>query len=509
LHLDGEDTTKKPLLERKSLLREVLGRAEESLHGSVRFSAHVVGSGPEFFENACKLGLEGTIAKRASSVYHAGRGRDWLKIKCGKDQEFTIVGYTAPGGSRSHFGALLLATRRGGELTYAGKVGTGFSAASLKELHRKLAPLRREKPAFANAPRGAEARQATWVAPKLVAEIGFTETTSDGLLRHPTFKGLRDDKPAREVELETAMPLEAEQKADASPQPPSAKGYPLTHPDKVLYPEQGITKKELLDYYALVSERMLPHVANRPLTLVRCPNGRGKPCFFQKHPGPGTLPGLRSVSIREKEGKAPYSVIDDAIGLFGLVQLGALEIHTWGSRADDFEHPDILVFDLDPDTSVEYSAVIAGARTVREVFEQAGLESFVKTTGGKGLHVCIPITPELDWEQVKAFTAHVAQAMAARSPELYVATQSKARRKGKTFIDYLRNARGATFIAPYSTRARENAPIAVPLEWDELSPRLPPNHFNLQNVQKRLRALASDPFERLTQVRQHLPTAAR
>jgi bifunctional non-homologous end joining protein LigD len=489
LHLDGDDVAKKPLLERKSLLRKLLNQAKETLGGTVRLSEHVVGNGPVFFKKACKLGLEGMIAKRASSLYRAGRGRDWLKIKCGKDQEFVIVGYTEPGGSRSHFGALLLATKKDDDqLVYAGKVGTGFSEASLQELHRKLRPMKINEPALAQPPRGAEVRGVTWVKPALVAEIAFNETTHEGLLRHPTFKGLRDDKPAREVKLET----------------PAAKAYPITHPDKVLYPEQGITKQELLDYYGLVAQRMLPHVVNRPLTLVRCPNGFGKPCFFQKHPGANTTPGLRYVTIREKEGKSPYYVLDDERGLFGLVQLGALEIHTWGSHADDFEHPDILVFDLDPDPSVEYAAVIAGALAVREVFERAKLESFVKTTGGKGLHVCVPIVAEVDWQEIKAFSGHLARAMAERSPELYVATQSKARRKGKIFIDYLRNARGATFVAPYSTRALENAPLAVPLEWDELSPKLPPHHFNLRNVKQRLERLRRDPFEALAQTKQRL-----
>jgi bifunctional non-homologous end joining protein LigD len=305
---------------------------------------------------------------------------------------------------------------------------------------------------------------------------------------------LREDKPAREVKMETATRIETG----------PAHGYPITHPDKVLYPEQGITKQELLDYYGLVAERMLPHVANRPLTLVRCPNGRGKPCFFQKHPGAGTLPGLRSVSIAEKAGKSPYSVLDDSIGLFGLVQLGALEIHTWGSRADDVERPDILVFDLDPDPALGYDAVIAGARTLRQVFEQGKLESFVKTTGGKGLHVCVPIQADLDWEQAKDFTSRIARAVAENAPDLYVATQSKVKRQGKIFIDYLRNARSATFVAPYSTRARENAPIAVPLEWDELSTKLPPDHFTLRNIADRLAKLGQDPFARLASIKQTL-----
>ena len=503
LHEDGEDLRQRPLVERKSRLRALLESHEKELEGTVRFSAHVVGNGPEFFENACKLGLEGTIAKRVSSPYRSGRGRDWLKIKCSQRQEFTIVGFTEPSGSRSHFGALLLGTERKGKLSYAGKVGTGFSEASLAELHHKLKPLAIGKPAVTNPPRGAEARGVTWLKPKLVAEIGFTELTSDGLLRHPTFQGLRDDKPAREVKMETAKHIE---KTAKHIETRAAQGYPITHPDKLLWPEQSITKQELLDYYGLVAERMLPHVANRPLTLVRCPNGFGKPCFFQKHPGAGTLPGLRSVAIREKEGKSPYSVLDDQLGLFGLVQLGALEIHTWGSRADDFEHPDILVFDLDPDEAVGYQAVIDGAHAVRQVFEQAKLETFVKTTGGKGLHVCVPISPDLSWDEAKDFTNRIASAMAKQSPSLYIATQSKAARKGKTFIDYLRNARGATFIAPYSTRARENAPIAVPLEWDELSTKLPPAHFNVRNVGKRLAQLGRDPFERLVQLKQRLPT---
>ncbi len=495
LHEGSEDLRARPLVERKSRLRALLERHAESLAGSVRFSAHVVGKGREFFENASKLGLEGTIAKRASSVYRSGRGRDWLKIKCSKRQEFTIIGFTQPGGGRSHLGALLLGTERDGKRVYAGRVGTGFSAATLDELHRKLKPLIGAKPDLPNLPRGAEVRGVTWVKPTLVAEIGFSEFTSDGLLRHPTFQGLRDDKPAREVKMETATHI------DAAP----AHGYPITHPTKVLYPEAGITKQELLDYYGLVAERMLPHVANRPLTLVRCPNGCSKPCFFQKHPGAGGPPGLRSVSIREKEGKAPYSVLDDSLGLFGLVQLGALEIHTWGSRADDFEHPDILVFDFDPDEGVDYQSVIDGAQVVRKVFEQAKLESFVKTTGGKGLHVCVPISPDLTWDEAKDFTGRVASGMAKQAPDLYLATQSKAKRKGKIFIDYLRNGRGATFIAPYSTRARENAPVAVPLDWDELSTKLPPNHFNIRNVQKRLAQLRHDPFERLTQLKQRLP----
>jgi bifunctional non-homologous end joining protein LigD len=499
LHLNGRDLRALPLLERKERLRQLISARAGKLAEQVRFSAHVNGRGATFFENACRLGLEGIICKRASSTYRSGRGRDWLKVKCQARQEFVIVGFTEPAGSRQHLGALALGVMRDGELTYAGRVGTGFNAASLRELEQKLTPLRIAKPAVLRAPRGAEGRDVRWVEPVLLAEVAFTGFTSEGLLRHPTFKGLREDKQPEEVTLEEPK-VRSSRKAGVT-------NYSITNPDKVLYPEQGITKRELLDYYALVADRMLPHVANRPLTLVRCPNGHTKPCFFQKHPGEGTPEGLRAITIREKEGKAPYSVIDDERGLFGLVQLGALEIHTWGSHADDFEHADILVFDLDPDPELDFAHVIAGARRVREIFAGAGLESFVKTTGGKGLHVCIPIEPAYDWDVIKSFCQRVADSMAAEAPDLYLATVSKARRKRKIFVDYLRNARGATFIAPYSTRARQGAPVAVPLEWDELDPKLKPDHFTLRNIAARLKSLRRDPFERLAKLEQRLVPA--
>ncbi|HET9956405.1 MAG TPA: DNA ligase D [Polyangiaceae bacterium] len=571
LHLNGVDLRSVVLTQRKLLLRELLaqeivppaagatpgmepsplataspnperarlgakprGKAkdlESDQHGvraMIRFSEHMAGSGRAFFERACKLGLEGIISKRAVATYHSGRGRDWLKTKCLARQEFVIVGYTEPSGSRTHLGALLLGVRKEDELVYCGRVGTGFNAQSLAELHERLAPLAIAKPLrLGGVPKGAEARGVHWVRPELVAEVAFTGFTQDGALRHPAFQGLRDDKLAGEVGLERPRPTRdllsnpatkkksgerKSKKANSAgtnqPEPDAhriAEGYPLSNADKILYPEQGITKRELLDYYALVAERMLPHVANRPLTLVRCPNGRGKACFFQKHPGPAVPEGLRSVAIREQEGKAPCSVIDDALGLFGLVQLGALEIHTWGSRADDFEHADLLVFDIDPDPALDFSAVIRCAHRLRQLFESAKLESFVKTTGGKGLHVCVPIEPKLEWDQIKAFTGSVAEALSKESPDLYVATVSKAKRQGKIFIDYLRNARGATFVAPYSTRARENAPVAVPLEWDELTPKFTPSTFTVRTLAKRLKHMARDPFERLISVQQRLP----
>lgn len=529
LYLNGFDLRGAPLVERKAVLKALLESREEGVAAAIRFSDHVVGRGREFLEEVRKLGLEGIISKRAGSAYRSGRSRDWLKIKCHLRQEFVVVGYTDPQGSRPHFGSLVIALWKDGVLTYRGKVGTGFNDASLREIKKKLVPLEIDTLEIENPPKGVEARGVHWVKPALLAEVSYGEITGDGHVRHPVFYGLREDKAATEAILErpagAASPggVKAPAKRAAARTKPKkavvtepsaatlayqklAAEYPLTNRSKVLYPEKDITKGEVLEYYALVAERMLPHVANRPLTLVRCPNGWNKQCFFQKHPKEGVPPGLRSVAIRETEGKLPYSVLDDALGLFGLVQLGALEIHTWGSRADDFEHADLLVFDLDPDEGLDFTRVVTAARRLREVFETAKLESFVKSTGGKGLHVCIPIAPGLEWDQVKAFSGYIAEAMEKEAPDRYTANISKAARKGRIFIDYLRNGRGATFIAPYSTRARESAPVAVPLEWDELDGLKEAPTFTIRTLKERLVTLSEDPFERMATLEQRLPS---
>ena len=280
---------------------------------------------------------------------------------------------------------------------------------------------------------------------------------------------------------------------------------PLTHPDKVLFTGQGITKRELSSYYALVAERMLPHVKDRPLTLVRCPNGSEKPCFFQKHPGRGAPAAIRAVVVPEKHGSAPYGVIDDEDGLFALVQYGALEIHTWGSRIANLEHPDIVVLDLDPDPTVPYELVVEAAHDVRDWFTRLGLESFPKTTGGKGFHVCVPLAPVHGWDEVRAFARHAAEEIAERSPERYVATASKAVRRGKIFLDYLRNDRGATFVAPYSTRAKPGAPVSMPLHWDQVSPDIRPETFTLRTVVERLGAPSADPLAGFEALAQRIP----
>ena len=507
LYLDGKDLRSLPLLERKATLRDLLGRLPKS-ETTLRYSEHTRGDGSRFFAEAAKLGLEGVVSKRAASPYRSGRGKDWQKSKSLARQEFVIVGFTDPGGGRSHLGALLLGVRRDAELVYSGRVGTGFSERSLKALAARLTPLEIDKPKLKNAPRGAEVRGVHWVEPKLVAEVAYTAITHDGLLRHPTFKGLREDKPASEVILEQPRAVASRSRGKKT-QPRAAAPLTLSHPDKILYPELGLTKRELADYYEVVSEFMLPHVINRPLTLLRCPEGRQKQCFFQKHPGESLADGLVRVQVPSSDGKSEYAAIADARGLPALVQMGALEVHVWGAPANDADHPDLLVFDLDPSPELDFQETIRGARALRGVLEELGLQTWLKTTGGKGLHVTVPIAARADWNESKEFCRAVAEELTRREPERYVATMSKAKRKGKIFIDYLRNARGATFIAPYSPRARENATIAMPIAWDELTPKFKPERFNVRSAARHLRERGADPFAGLSKARQKLPSAAK
>ena len=507
LYLDGADLRPLPLIERKAKLKELLGRLPKS-EATLRYSDHSRGEGARFFAEAAKLGLEGVVSKRADAPYRSGRGKDWQKSKSLARQEFLIVGFTDPAGGRAHLGALLLGVRRDAQIVYSGRVGTGFTDRSLKELHTRLAPLELEKPKLKNAPRGAEVRGVHWVKPKLVAEVAYTAITHDGLLRHPTFKGLREDKPAGEVILEQPRAVASRSRSMPAAQR-AASQVTLSHPDKILFPELGLTKRDLSDYYELVSEFMLPEVVNRPLTLLRCPEGRQKQCFFQKHPGESLAEGLIRVQVPSSDGSSEYAAVADARGLSALVQMGALEVHVWGALASDPEHPDRLVFDLDPAPDVDFQETMAGARTLRELLEELGLQSWVKTTGGKGLHVTVPIVPRAGWDEIKAFCRRVAEALARREPERYIATMSKAKRKGKIFVDYLRNGRGATFIAPYSPRAREGALIAMPVEWDALSAKFKPELFSVRSAARYLRQRGSDPFAALSKARQKLPSTTK
>ncbi len=483
LYLDGRDLRDATLLERKKALAALLRSPPEGL----RYCDHVLGNGGAFFREACRLSFEGVVSKRADAPYRGGRGKLWLKAKCLLRQEFTIGGFTGPGGSRSHFGALLLGARDKSGLRYVGKVGTGFTEASLKSLYRKLSALgSRSSPFSARVPE----HGVHWVEPKLVCEVAFSEWTDEGIVRQARFEGLREDKSADDVRVE--KPKSA---AAASP------SVALTHPDRVVYPDRGVTKRDLADYYAAVAPRMLPELAFRPLALVRCPSGCGGPCFFQKHVGDAFPEAVRGITITEKSEPRAYSFVEGLDGVLGLVQMNVLEIHPWGSKTTDLERPDRVVFDLDPGPGVAWKDVVLGALALRKLLSELGLESFVKTTGGKGLHVVVPLLPRADWDAVKAFAKGVAEGLARQDPERYTAQLAKAERPGRIFIDYLRNGRGATAVAPYSTRARAGATVAMPVFWDELR-EIKPDQFNVKNAPRRL--ADEDPWKDIREVDQSL-----
>ena len=496
LYLNGYDLTKAPLLSRKKILSEVVKpSAPPENPGPVRYSEHSIGQGEALFEKACRLCLEGIMSKKIDQPYRSGRGRDWLKVKCLKSQEFVIIGFTDPSGSRAGLGALLLGVHDNkGNLRYAGRVGTGFSSQTLRNLRSRLNILVRKSSPFANPLARTDAKGVHWLKPELVGEIAFTGWTEDGLLRHPSFKGLREDKPVDDISREKVA---SAQKMAASSSNDSIEiaGIKITHPDRVLYPEQKITKGELAHYYEKIAEWIMPHLAGRPLTLVRCPQGRKKHCFYQRHVEDSIDASIHRIPIREGRSAASFISVDSLSGLIALVQMGALEFHTWGSTNDRIEQPDRLIFDLDPDTAVTWERLREAAQDLCARLSDLGLGSFVKTTGGKGLHVVVPIIPEQNWEQMKFFSKLIAQSIVREAPDRYTAVMSKSKRKEKIFIDYLRNGRTATAICAYSTRARPGAPVSVPLRWEELKADVRGDYFTIWNVTDRLAHLRKDPWE--------------
>ena len=539
LYLNGRSLTQAPLEQRKEILKSLL--EQSGRNDAVLFSDHIRGSGETFHQHACKLHLEGMISKRADQPYRPGRGCDWLKIKCLHNEELVIGGYTEPSGSRKGFGALLVGFHDDkGELHYAGKVGTGFDQSCLIDLTQRLEKLEQQKSPFADLQRKTgDVRTAHWVKPDLVGQFSFGSRTRDGHLRHASFQGLREDKPAGDVTLDQPTPIEkavrqsgkpkasrpgraakarakpvgtASSKASAprksSPQDDGAAdtfdGVRLTHPEKVLYPDAGITKRELAEYYRNVADWLLPQVKHRPVVLVRCPDGQQKECFYQKHPGVGTPPELRQIPIRESSKTEKYAVVDNSDALIALAQVSALELHVWGSREDQLERPDRLIFDLDPAPEVPWKVVVESARLVRDFLQELGLESFPKTTGGKGLHLVIPIQRRHDWTTAKEFCKNVAEAIEAAAESRFTANMSKRVRTNRIFVDYLRNGRGATAIAAYSPRSRPGAPVSVPLTWAEVSSRITSDHFTIRNVMKRLAGLSEDPWAAMNSTRQSL-----
>jgi bifunctional non-homologous end joining protein LigD len=503
-HYEGYDLTNSRLLDRKELLARIVLSGNRRNDGVLRYSDHVQGEGETVLRQACRGAMEGIMSKRIDSPYVQARSPAWLKVKCTQRQEFVIGGYTAPSGARVGFGALLVGYYRDGELMYCGRVGTGFTAQSLRELTKELKARRLGDSPFAKPLAASQRRGVTWVRPELVAEVEFAEWTDEGLLRQPSFQGLREDKLPKQVTREEAksMPRVAKPSSAAPNGAVTVAGVRISHPDRFVYPEQGITKQDLAEYYEAVAEWILPHLVDRPLTLVRCPKGRTGQCFYQKHLT-GALPeSVRGVMIEEKDVREEYMVIDDLPGLLSLVQMGVLEIHPWPARADKIKSPDRLVFDLDPGEGAAWKDVVEGARLLRRRLTELGLECFLRTTGGKGLHVVAPLVRRQTWDQLKSFAKAVADDLVRRDPDRYLATMSKAKRRGKVYVDYLRNQRGATAVASYSTRARMGAPIAAPLAWDELSPRTKPNGFNVANMPKRLAALKTDPWNGFFTLRQ-------
>ena len=486
LHVDGKDLTALPLIARKKRLQALFKTSKQV--GTLQYSEHIVGQGAQLFARACGSGLEGIVSKQANAPYMPGRQKSWLKIKCSHRQEFIILGFSAARTGNRALGALYLGYRKAGMLHYAGKVGTGFSIPSARQLVSRFAELAVTKPTLsrpemAGVPAG-EYRNIRWITPELLGEVAFTEWTPDGRIRHPSFRGLREDKESREVthEVPETTPLRTATPATGRAGILVAGGITITHPDRLISEAGQITKGELAEYDAAVAPFLLPRIARHPLSLLRCPSGIDGKCFFQRSPGRGLGADVHSFTFRHKGKKYEYLYIDDESGLLEVVQMGTLELHPWGASIDAIDCPDRLIFDLDPAPDVPFEALKLSALDLRQRLKRRGLESTLKCTGGKGLHVTVALVGTDPWPVVKAFAAHVAEDMVTAVPEAYVATMSKAKRTGKIFIDYFRNDYTATAIADFSVRARPGMPVAVPLAWGELKSLSSANQFSIRDV---------------------------
>jgi bifunctional non-homologous end joining protein LigD len=517
LFLDGEDLRGMTLVERKKRLKRALTGAPKT----IRYLDHIVGDGPHFMEQACQHHLEGIIAKPADSTYQSGRTNQWLKIKCTKRQELVVAGYTQPSEGGYAIGSLILGVhdkKKG--FIYAGRVGTGFDQAERKRLKDLLDQRALKRPPFASIPKDEIIlRTAQWARPELVAEIEFTEWTPDGRLRHPSYKGLREDKEASAVVRENPKPLsKVTAKAKAAAKAPTKKaaksvadkveyaGVKLSSPERELFPE-GITKLDLFEYYRSVEKWIMPHIADRPLTLVRCPGGIKEECFFQKHASP-RVPLPKGVNEMDPgDGGESYLNLNSLTGLLGMVQLGTIEFHISGAHIDKPDYPDRLVFDLDPAEGIPAPVVIKSAREMRARLADLGLETFVMTTGGKGIHVVAPIARTQNFETVRDFAHRFADGMERDAPDRYIAESGLAKRPGKIFLDYMRNGRAATAICPFAVRARANAPVAVTLTWEELKPAMLGSLWNVKTIARRLKSLKGDPWADYGKVRQSITKA--
>ena len=480
LHLDGRDLTGLPLIDRKVALERLLAKSD----GAIQYSTHIEGRGADAWTQVCAAGREGLVSKLSTAPYHAGRHGSWLKLKCGQRQEFVIGGWSPSASKGRPFASLLMGTFEGDRLIYRGRVGSGFGEREFAELLPLLESRTRKISPFADVP--AEVRGARWVTPDLVAEVKFTELTGEGHIRHGTYQALRRDKPAKTVGLDRAEENSAEPDGESASGPGKVKGVKITNPARKVFDTPAVTKLKVARHYAAVADRMLPFARNRPISLLRCPDGTAGQCFFQKHRGDGMPAAIGTVAISDDEDDADYITLSSVAGLVAATQMGAIEFHIWGSRNASLERPDRIVFDLDPDEGLPFSAVRSAAFDLRDRLDDLGLPSVAMLSGGKGIHVIVPLRPRAEWEAVKLFSRAVAVLLSDAQPDRFIATMSKARRKGLIFIDWLRNERGSTAIAPYSLRARPGAKVAVPVTWEELGKIESAGAFDIATVLDRL-----------------------
>ena len=493
MRLNGQDLRAEPLVERKQALAELLsGQAQDS---ALRFSDHFHEPGKVMLQHVCRMGLEGVVSKRADAPYRSGRGLSWVKSKCTLRQEFVIGGYLPSDKTGRGLRSLLVGYNEGGKLRYAGRVGTGFSGKVATDLKKKLDALAAKASPFSAAvPKG---KGLVWVKPELVGEVEFRSWTSDRIIRHASFQGLREDKPAEEVVQEKPKKPESEAKPGAKPAKASAgaakTSVKLSHPEKLLWPDEKVSKQDLLDHYGLVWPRMEQFVVNRPLSLVRAPDGIHGQRFFQKHASPGMSDKI--VRMKDPTDGEEILYIKDFDGLAALVQYGVVEVHIWGCTIDELEEPDQIIFDLDPDEGVDVGKVREAALDIHKQLDALSLPNLVKTSGGKGYHVLVPLKPSADWDAVKDFAHDFARALEQAAPDRYTATLSKKARTGKIFVDYLRNGRGSTTVAPYSSRAKKGATVSMPVTWPELEKGIAPNAFPLGDTTTLEQLKKADPWK--------------
>nr|WP_312579231.1 DNA ligase D [Sedimentibacter sp.] len=505
ISLDGEDLREHPLIERKEKLENLMKKAPKNIY----YSRYVRGNGKESFAVACEAGMEGIVGKKANSTYSGTRNGDWIKLKCDKRQEFVIGGYSLSDKRTKGVSSLLLGVYEGEKLVYVGRAGTGISETDMKVLEEKFENLKRMDSPFTLEPKPRTKEKITWLEPELAAEIKFAEWTEDNILRQASFKGIRTDKNPKDIKMEKAenetllqspaKEMEKTMKADKNSV--IIEGIKITNPDKVLFDAPEITKEDIVRYYSAISERMLTYVRHRILSIVRCPRGISQSCFYMKHPG-SNAKGIITIPVSNNKGEIEdYFYIENISGLISEAQMGTLEFHTWGSCVDNLEKPDIMVFDLDPDEEMDLNRVRQGVRDIRSILAELSLKSYLKTSGGKGYHVVVPLKPSVNWDVFHDFAKGVAEVMEQKWPDRYTSNVRKAKRKDKIFIDWIRNGRGATSVAPYSLRARKGARVSMPIAWDELD-TVAPDGINMSDALSRI--AGDDPWKDFFQNNQML-----